>query len=97
MARAHRLEPAARAELDAHLKWLDEHNTGAAARFVGALENALETLASGVADGRPVTLPDGRRVRRWYVRPLILYYVREGGDVVVLRARHEARRPLERG
>lgn len=94
MARAYRLAPAAQAEVDAHLEWLDGHNAGATARFVGALENALETLASGVADGRPVTLPDGRRVRRWYVRPLILYYVRQGSDVVVLRARHEARRPL---
>ena len=64
MARAYRLAPAAQAELDAHLAWLDEHNTGAAARFAGAIENALETLASGVADGRAVTLPDGRRVRR---------------------------------
>ncbi len=95
MAGTYRLEPAARVELDAHLEWLDEHNTGAAARFAGAIENALETLASGVADGRPVMLPDGRRVRRWYVRPLILYYVRQGGDVIVLRARHETRRPLE--
>jgi hypothetical protein len=48
-----------------------------------------------VADGRTVTLSDGRCVRRWYVRPLVLYYVRRGADVVVLHARHEARRPLE--
>jgi plasmid stabilization system protein ParE len=93
MARAYRLAPAAQAEIDAHLEWLDGHNTGAEARFVGALEAPVQALASGVADGRPVTLPDGRRVRRWYVRPLILYYVRRGGDVVVLHARHEARRP----
>jgi plasmid stabilization system protein ParE len=42
MAGAYWLEPAAQAELDAHLQWLDEHNTAAATRFVGALENALE-------------------------------------------------------
>jgi hypothetical protein len=46
--RACRLAPAARVELDAHLEWLDGHNAGATARFVGA----LETLASGVADER---------------------------------------------
>ncbi|HEU4410678.1 MAG TPA: type II toxin-antitoxin system RelE/ParE family toxin [Polyangiaceae bacterium] len=58
MARAYRLAPAAQAELDAHLAWLDEHTAGAATRFVGAVENTLETLASGVADGRPVTLAE---------------------------------------
>jgi plasmid stabilization system protein ParE len=92
MARACRLAPVAQAEIDAPLAWLNEQSAGAAARFAGA----LETLASGVADGQRARLPDRRRVRRWYVRPMILYYVRQGADVVVLRARHEARRPLER-
>jgi plasmid stabilization system protein ParE len=55
MARAYRLAPVAQAEIDAHLAWLNEHSAGAAARFAGALENALETLASGVADGRRAT------------------------------------------
>jgi plasmid stabilization system protein ParE len=75
MAGAYWLEPAAQADLDAHLEWLDEHTTATATRFVGALKNALEPVASGVDDERPVTLADGR-VRRWYVRPLVPYYVR---------------------
>lgn len=95
MAGTYRLTPAAQAAIDAHLTWLEGHNQLAATRFQAAFENALETLASGVADGRPVQLTSGQRVRRWYVRPLILYYVRQGSDVVVLHARHEARRPLE--
>lgn len=95
MAGTYRLEPAAQAELGAQLAWLEEHSPPAATRLQAVLENAFEMLASGVVDGRPVTLPSGRRVRRWYVRPLVLYYVRQGDEVVVLHAHHEARRPLE--
>jgi len=95
VARTYRLEPAARRELDAYLVWLDEHSTAAATRFVGAVENALDVLVSGAADGRLVTLTDGRRVRRWYVRPLVVYYLRQGDEVLVLHAHHQARRPLE--
>jgi plasmid stabilization system protein ParE len=95
VAGTYRLTPAARAAVASHLTWLEENNPPAAARFQGALENAIETLASGVVDGRPVRLQSGHPARRWYVRPLILYYQRHSDVVVVLHARHEARRPLE--
>lgn len=96
MAKTHRLEPEAEADLDAHLEWLEEHNPAAAARFLGAFEHALALLRDGWAEGPPSALVTGEPVRRWVVSPLVLYYVREGDTLVVLRAPHERQEPITR-
>jgi plasmid stabilization system protein ParE len=57
----YRLTPAARAAVASHLAWLEENNPPAAARFQGALENALETLARSPRGGRGESAGDSLR------------------------------------
>ena len=56
------------------------------------------TLLDGVAvDSEELELTSGRRVRRWLVPPLALYYARRGGVLVIVRVRHGVQRPIVRG
>ncbi|HEU4408784.1 MAG TPA: type II toxin-antitoxin system RelE/ParE family toxin [Polyangiaceae bacterium] len=65
-------------------------------RFVDQLAHAFSLLDSGLADGPEVQLKDGWYVRRWLVSPLLLFYERDGREVIVRRIRHGAQRPITR-
>jgi hypothetical protein len=56
----------------------------------------LSLLDEGAVDGALTTLRSGRRVRRWFVHPLWVYYRRQGSVLEVVRVYHHARKPLER-
>ncbi len=75
---------------------LDQRSPEAAARLLARFEEAMQLLASGVVEGRPVELTDGRRVQAWLLNPYRIYYQREGAFLEVLRVYHSARRPIER-
>lgn len=90
------LRPAHR-ELDAQIDYLLERNPRAAAALDQAIIQALADLAAGRMDGSEHRLrASGRRVRRWYVEPVMLYYQRRPTELVVLRVRHHAQRPITR-
>jgi plasmid stabilization system protein ParE len=85
----------ARRELDAQIDYLLERNPRAADALDRAITQALEDLAAGRLDGSEHRLrASGRRVRRWYVEPLMLYYQRRPTELVVLRVPHHAQRPI---
>ncbi len=84
-------------DLSRQVEYILECNPSAA----DALERAVEQVLAGIADqrldGTEHTLrASGRRVRRWYVPPLMIYYVRRPDEIVVLRVRHHAQRPITR-
>jgi plasmid stabilization system protein ParE len=91
-----RFSKLAREELATQLAYLAATNPFAAARLGKAVRRALETLDADVADSAALELRDGRRVRRWLVPPLALFYVRRGEIVFVVRVRHGAQRPITR-
>jgi plasmid stabilization system protein ParE len=86
----------ARRELGAQIAHLASVAPEASDRLIAQLAHALSLLGSGVADGPELQLKDGRYVRRWLVSPLLLFYERDGRDVVVRRVRHGAQRPITR-
>lgn len=86
----------ARQELAAQLMYLSAANTDAADRLEAEVLRALRLLATGKVDGPEVEFRDGRRVRKWVVPPLVVFYERDGRDVVVRRIRHGAQRPITR-
>jgi plasmid stabilization system protein ParE len=85
----------ARRELDTQIDYLLERNPRAADALDRAITQALEDLAAGRLEGSEHRLrASGRRVQRWYVEPLMLYYQRRPTELVVLRVRHHAQRPI---
>jgi plasmid stabilization system protein ParE len=87
---------AARRELAGQLAYLNVVTPAAGPRLRAAVKHALELLEAGGVEGPELVLRDGRRVRRWLVPPLALFYVREKGGVLVVRVRHGAQRPITR-
>jgi plasmid stabilization system protein ParE len=86
----------ARRELGGQLAYLGAVNADAADRLEAEVLSALRLLAAGKVDGPEVEFRDGRRVRKWSVPPLAIFYDRDGQDVVVRRVRHGAQRPITR-
>jgi plasmid stabilization system protein ParE len=96
VARSYRLTATARTALRSQREWLAERNPLAAMRLLGRLEEALTLLTEGLLEGPTTRLRTGRSVRKWVVAPLVLYYVRRDHEVIVLRVRHGAQRPIAR-
>jgi plasmid stabilization system protein ParE len=90
------LAPEAVENLETTHSFLAARNPQAAARLVTRVFASIELLAEGSTDGPEMVLRTGERVRAWFVRPLWLYYVRETGQLLVLRLYHQGRRPLTR-
>ncbi len=90
-----RLSSEADEDLAALYAWLDERNPSAAERQRAAIMDAFAALEANEL-GSEVTLSDDRRVRRWPVRTLVIYYIREGATVLVLRVYDARRSPIER-
>lgn len=86
----------ARRELAQQIAWLLPLSPDAAVHLRDRVRHVLTLLDQGVADGRTVEFPDGMRVRRFVVPPLVLFYDRVGRDVVVRRVRHMSQRPITR-
>jgi plasmid stabilization system protein ParE len=84
----------AQQELAAQLAWLATVNPTAARQLLDDVQAALTLMDSGVVDGAEVVLKSGRRVRRWLVLPLVIFYVRRGATVSVIRIRHGSQRPI---
>lgn len=91
-----RFLPVARRELAGQLAYLNVVALAAGPRLIGAVRSALGVREAGSVDGPESVLRGGRRVRRWLVLPLVLFYVRDEQGVLVLRARHGAQRPMAR-
>ncbi|HEU4410908.1 MAG TPA: type II toxin-antitoxin system RelE/ParE family toxin [Polyangiaceae bacterium] len=88
--------PEAELDLATTLEHLAERNTDAAEALRLDVFRQLSLLDEGAVDGALTTLRSGRRVRRWLVYPLWVYYRRQGSVLEVVRVYHHARRPLER-
>lgn len=88
-----RFASTARRELAAQLAWLPPLSPQAAADLLERVEHVITLLDQGVADGRPAVLKSGRRVRRFVVHPLVIFYDRRGDDVAIPRIRHMSQRP----
>jgi plasmid stabilization system protein ParE len=86
----------ARREIGEQLAYLGAINADAADRLEAEVLRALRLLATGKVDGPEVQLRDGRSVRKWVVPPFVIFYERDGQDVVVRRLRHGAQRPITR-
>ncbi|HEU4411660.1 MAG TPA: type II toxin-antitoxin system RelE/ParE family toxin [Polyangiaceae bacterium] len=86
----------ARRELAGQLAYMNVVAPAAGPRLRAAVKYALDLLEAGGVDGPELMLRDGRRVRRWLVPPLVLFYVREKKGVLVVRVRHGAQRPITR-
>jgi plasmid stabilization system protein ParE len=87
----------ARRELGAQVAFLASASPDAARRLAVDVRRAFELLGAGNVEGPEAQLRDGRYVRRWIVPPLLLFYERDGRDVLVRRVRHGAQRPITRG
>jgi plasmid stabilization system protein ParE len=63
-------------------------------RLEADLWQVLRLLHDLKVEGRSVTLRSGRLVYRWVHPPLVIFYQRRGRDLVLVRVRHGAQRPL---
>ncbi|MBI5513417.1 MAG: type II toxin-antitoxin system RelE/ParE family toxin [Deltaproteobacteria bacterium] len=60
------------------------------------LQSALEAFSTAPLDGVVVAIQGfPRPVRRWFLRPFLVYYERRSDGLHVLRLQHHARRPIE--
>lgn len=90
-----RFAPEALEDLEAAVDFLLAEGAEEAARDL--VERTIE-LASRLAqrefEGPEQTLPGGRVVRSWPLRPFRLYYRWRGADLEVVRVYHQRRDPL---
>lgn len=78
------------------LGYLADRNLAAALALRVTLQDTLTLLAEGLVDGPRRTLSTGEEVRRFVVRPLLVYYVRTPPTLRVLYVRDARRAPIER-
>lgn len=88
------ISPEAELDFDRFLASLEERSKRAAARSRGQVERMLRLLAADL-EGREVPLLDGRRVRRWVVGGVVVYYVRTAGTLEVVRIHPAKAAPIE--
>lgn len=90
------LSAQAQDDLDGLIAYLLAHNPDAAARLSRDLDAALATLAAKVPriDGREVILRSGAPCRRWFVHPVVIFYERAPGRLLVQAIHHHARAPI---
>lgn len=88
------LRPEAYRDLTAALDYVAERDPDAAERLRQAVFEVFDALDEGVLEGPCFTMPSGIEVRRFFVHPFWLYYLRRSETLVVLRVRHHARSPL---
>jgi len=82
-------------DLKAAHAYIARDKPGAADRMLARILDAVRFLASGIVEGPPVRLCDGRQVFSWPVSPYRIYYRRDGPVFEVVRVYHQARRPIE--
>lgn len=87
--------PQAQQDFTDALTYLGLHNPPAAARLRRRIERAIDQLASGFIEGRPVQLRGQWDTRVSFSPPYGIYYKRADNHLVILRIYHQARRPLE--
>ena len=85
----------AKKDLSDIYNFIADDSPRAAGRIIDRLVSVFRQLAEGELSGLEVTLPDGRRARRWPVRPYLIYYRRTGNRTTILRVYHGACRPIE--
>lgn len=90
--------PEALAELEELTTYFAERNPAVAERVIADVVAASERLALHAPrlDGPPAVLRTGEPCRRYFVHPMMLYYDRAPGVVVVLHVWHHAREPIAR-
>ncbi|MEI8254858.1 MAG: type II toxin-antitoxin system RelE/ParE family toxin [Deltaproteobacteria bacterium] len=90
-----RFNKVARNELAAQIAYIAAVNPIAATRLVAEVRSTLTRIDTGIVEGSEVVLAkSGRRLRRWPVPPLVLYYRRMADAIRVVRVRHGAQRPI---
>jgi plasmid stabilization system protein ParE len=67
----------------------------AADRVIDRLGEVFGRIASGELQGPIVRLRGGVRAQAWPVPPHRVYYSRDGGETIILRVYHQARRSIE--
>ena len=74
-----------------------EQDVRPAIREHSRIVTALENLATSIADGTEVIIPDWPRpARMTYLHPFKVFYERQPDCLFVIRLRHYAQRPIER-
>ena len=85
------LRPEAKANLAAASKWYEERRPGLGARFLDAVDAALEKVARNPLRHPPVYKDVRRAPTKKF--PYGIFYIFENGVVSVLRVLHQARDP----
>jgi plasmid stabilization system protein ParE len=88
--------PAAAQDLREAYEHIAKDNPSTADQVLARIVEIIGLLASGAFEGRTVTLRDGRPIQTWPVPPYRLYYRMSSEALEVVRAYHQARRPIER-
>ncbi len=88
--------PHARRDIARRVDYLLERNPDAPAAFVAGLGALFAMLVDGNVDGAETTLRHGRRIRRWPVPPMVVFYDRHATLVRIVRVYHGRRRPIAR-
>jgi plasmid stabilization system protein ParE len=78
------------------IAYLDERNPTAGAQLDAEIARCIERLADREFEGLVSRLRSGAIVRSWGVAPFRIYYQRHPGELLMLRANHQARRPVTR-
>lgn len=86
--------PRALADLQAIEGYITQHNPVAARRVLAVIKSAIDALGHSPRLGLPID--DEGRYRLPIVRyPYIVFYRLTDDEVVILRVRHGARRPID--
>jgi plasmid stabilization system protein ParE len=91
------LSRAARVDLRAYAyQIVATSGAGAAARELARVRTQLEAFAASPADGVVCEIGEWpETLRRHYIHPFRVYYVRRTDGIFVVRLWHHARRPIE--
>jgi plasmid stabilization system protein ParE len=76
------------------ITYLNERNPTAAANLDAEIARCIERLADREFEGPVSRLRSGAVVRSWGVPPFRIYYQRHPDELLIVRAYHQARRPI---
>lgn len=78
------------------ISYLHQRNPTAAANLDAEIAQCIERLAAQEFEGPVSRLRSGALVRSWAVPPFRIYYQRHTDELLIVRAYHQARRPIAR-
>ena len=81
-------------DLEAIVRYIAARNPTAASKLADRVFDAIAHLEASEFEGPLHRLASGEELRSWPVRPLRIFYKRVPDALLILRVRHQARRPL---